>query len=504
MTLKRRVIARAVRAGAACAIAAGASFAAHGEHGAFVQGDIVHSDNLRLAPPGNEVSEDIGEITAGFNFTRSEPRLDARVGYQLQSLLYNHESSSDEIFNALDANTQIGLIVDRLFLDAFAVYDQTVVDPAGEYSFNNLALTSNRTDVAIVGLAPRLALAAGPNVLGELRYGYTNVNYHDATLLDTVQQVITFVLGNTEARKGGSWTVSYNADKYDYKGRDSIDFEIFNVELGYWAGPVRLFTTQGLESDYTLVAPGPLSTGSGSPGLDEYYWEVGLEWVPSERTSLLAVRGERSFGESHRFRFSHRARGGGISVSYTEEPSSFARDQIYSARNVGELSPIDSLDGPSGNPFFLQKRSDVAFMLERSRSSAGLRFFDDRRYDIVAEVNSAPTSLIEELRGIELNYQWKFTDRATLGVAVQAAERSNGSIANFDNELRNIGINWVQQMGRASELEFVVAQQRSEPMGATVVNLYTENQASVGFRRRFGSDSGGSSRRYSRYLNASE
>src|SRR6185503_12831322 len=120
--------------------------------------------NIALTAKGSEQSDDIAELTAGITFARSKPRLDTRVAYQAQGVFYNEASDSDEVFNTLNATSQLALVLDRLFFDTFALYDQTIVDATGKYSFNKLALTGNRTDVAIVGGGPRLMLAFGDNV----------------------------------------------------------------------------------------------------------------------------------------------------------------------------------------------------------------------------------------------------------------------------------------------------------------------------------------------------
>ena len=95
------------------------------------------------------------------NFETVAPRLDAHVRSQVDGLFYDKQRSANQVFNTLDASTQVALVLQRLFLDAFAIYDQTVVEPTGKSSFNKLALTGNRTDVGIVALAPRVVWARG-------------------------------------------------------------------------------------------------------------------------------------------------------------------------------------------------------------------------------------------------------------------------------------------------------------------------------------------------------
>ena len=493
------------RASVAAALLLGVPVAhAESELGALLNTRLAHTDNVALLSEGFEQPESIAEITAGINFARREQRHETQGSYQVQGVFYNESKDSDEVFNTLNLSSKVALVIDHLFLDAYAVHDQTIVDPTQKNSFNKLALTGNRTDVSILGLSPYVAIAAGENATGEFRLSRARVDYADETLQDDDEEVVYFTLGNTESRNGPSWNMVYNREEFDYEVSPTVEFEVLAVDLGYWVSEtVRLFTIQGLESDYTLVEADPTVDGP-SPGLDEHFWYAGAEWRPSDRNEIMLQSGQRSFGDSLRFSWNYRSSRGGISIGYSEVPSNALREQMRSSRATGELSPIDALDGPDGNHFYLQERTDVAFILERSRSSAALRFFDERRFDIVKAATDSVREETEEYRGTELNLSWTVNSVAKVGLGAQVARRRSAFNVT-DDELRRLAVSYERRVGRQGSLLITAAGERVDPKSEVGEFQYNEKQFSVALRRWFGTaPSVGAPRRFYGYLDAQE
>ena len=132
----------------------------------------------------------------------------------------------------------------------------------------------------------------------------------------------------------------------------------------------------------------------------------------------------------------------------------------------------------------------LAFTLERPRTSAGLRLFDDRRYDIVeATIAGEPGSEIEKYRGFELDWRWKINTVASLDVSSQRGQRRS-TINKVDDQLDYFSVNWGRRVGRQNQLNLMIARERSRP-GADVIgttNSYDERQVSIGISRWFASD----------------
>ena len=503
MRLVRQRFGRIAAAIAAVMLGAGAAHAQNSV-GAHVRTRAAHTDNATLVTTGPTTSQKIAELAAGIDFVRDAPRLMANVSYEAQGVYYDDAHDANEVFHTLNAQSQLALVLDRLYLDTFAMNDQTVTDPTGKNSFNKLALTGNRTDVAIYGASPHIALNIGSNVAGEVRYSDTRVNYDEDTLLDSRERFATFDLGNSLVRQGPSWNVYYDTEEFDYGTGRPVEFETFETQLGFWAGQtLRLFTRQGLESDYAVVQARSRGLTTESAGLDVHYWYVGGEWQPSDRTTATLSIGERDFGRAYQLEWNVRTSRGGVNLDYSEQPNTFLREQLYSARSAGELIPIDTLDGSRGSLYYLQKRTSVAYVLERPRSNVGFRVYRDQRFDIVAATNDVEIE-IEDYRAVEVNLGWNINSVAHLDLTGQLARRQ--SVLNVVNdEIKYITLTWGRQLGRRSEVNATLSRESAAPKDGSVgVNDYEDDQIIVGFERRFGDEGGAGAapRRYGGYVNA--
>jgi hypothetical protein len=498
MASVRGVLVLGVAVGAAALLPCGAAVAAESSLSTNLGLRLAHTDNISLAAEGAEQAEDIADVTAGITFSRQQPRADSFVAYQVQGIFYNEALDADEVYHNLDARTRLEVAPEVLFLDLFGLYDQTVSDPAGKYSFNNLALTGNRIDVAILGASPSVPLVIGNNAAGEIRYSHIKTNYDDPDLQDAIERTAHFALSNVNVREGGTWGVDYSRNVFEYGSASEFELEVFEAELGYWLNTgVRLFTRQGLEGDYLAFDTVPSDSGQRlRSGLDEHFWYVGLDWRPDDRTSLQLSAGERSFGRAHSFSWSRTLRFGGVSASYIEEPSSFLREQLRGVRRAGEVSPIDTLDGPRGSLAYLREGADVSFFYDRPRSDIGLRFFTENRYDLGDASAGDAGEPTEEFSGVELSLDWQVNARASVDATFHVANRRS-DLNVIDDRLEHATLAWRRSIGRQTELSLTVAKQRSRARSGVSEN-YEENQFIVTFQRTYGAPAATNlARRYS-------
>jgi uncharacterized protein (PEP-CTERM system associated) len=485
-------IVRLVSVAAVLGLTIGNALAGESTVGAYVGGRVAHTDNLNLSAADGEDAS-VMEVSTGINFDRLQPRIDAHVAYDVQGLFYE-DSTLDQVYQQLDARTNFSLIAERLFLDAFAVYDQTIADPTAQFSFNNLTVNNNRADIAVAGLSPSLALDVGENVVGELRYRTIWSDYDDEALQDASVRSTTLNLGNADLRRGGTWALAYEREQFEYDFLQDIEFETFAVELGYWIGQtVRVFTTQGLESDYSLV----FATTGPSPGLDDHYWDTGIEVRLNERADLTLRVGHRNFGETRGVSASYATRYGRFSASYTEEPSSFVRDQAFSAQTTGELAQIDNLASLDANIFYLQKRGDVSYVLERAKSRLGFRVYKDRRFDLAAALGGVEQES-ESYGGAEIWFDWDFSVVWAVIASAQVATRTF-ALRPIDEEFDYVALDFNRRIGEKGQLSFLVSRETAQP-----TSEFEEHQVSVSFQRSYGANAaGGVPARYSGLVGAS-
>jgi hypothetical protein len=178
----------------------------------------------------------------------------------------------------------------------------------------------------------------------------------------------------------------------------------------------------------------------------------------------------------------------GIIVSYSEQPTSFLRDQLDSAVHAGELSPIDTPDGPHGNPYYLQKRASVVFVMDRKRSHAALRLFKENRYDILAAANNTEVRT-EDYSAVELSLGWDMTPVSFLRLSSQLEDRFS-TLNVVHDRLTYTVFTWGRQIGRQGQLTASFSQERGVPhAGNTSENDFEEHQISISIARHFGAAS---------------
>jgi hypothetical protein len=478
MAAARYSIERLVTVAAIVAAAAGDAVAGTSSLGAHVTTSIAHTDNIALAEDGQ--SAFIGDVSTGINFERVQERIDTQVGYTVQGIFYDEFSESDRVFHQVDSRAHVTIAPNRFFLDAFGVLDQTVADPTGKYSFNNYTITSNRADVAIYGLAPSLSLDFGTNIGGAVSYSAAKVDYDDSSLEDSMEYLSTVTLGNKVVRSGLTWQATYTGERFDYPTPPEIEFQTFTMDLGYWVAPtIRLFTVQGLESDYSSV----LGASGDSPGLDEHFWTVGVAWQPSERAGISLSAGERSFGHSRGLEASYRTRRGSWQISYGEQPASFARDVVRGARQAGEVVAIGPVQGPQGNTYFLQKTVRSSFVLERSKSAIGMGYFKEERFDILAAANHIK-NLTESYDGAEWWMSWEMSPVWTMNASAQRSSRAS-QLNQVDDRFTYASLSFQRRLGMRTMFWTSFSRESSKPISG-VLNRYSENQWSAGIQRTFG------------------
>ncbi len=444
---------------------------------------VVHTGNLMLAPAGREQAESVGELDGGLRFARSQPRLQTDVDYRVQGLFFKSFKDLNNVYHQLNANSRVALVTDRFFLDMFGLYDQTIVDPTATVSFSNIANASNGnlTNVGVLGAEPNVSLDFGANVTGEVRYGYTRLNYDDPTLLDADQATAHFGLGNSKVRSGIAWSVDYRSQRYTYSQARPVELADFEGDLGYWVTPaVRVFITQGLESDYLQPTTGHLENRS---------WYGGADWRPDVRTDVRASFGQRKFGRARRFDLNRDLPYGTVSISYSEDPDTLLGSQLGTARRVGELSPFDTLEGPNiDNRVFVEKRYDVGLVLNRPKSDVSLRAFRERRFDVI-NGQSISDQASEDLRGTEVGLRWDLNVATSLSATARRARRySDVTVINDTLYLYDVDV--IRRIARQEELTFSISRQNSVPGSVLAVvgasRDYSETEITVEFRRRFG------------------
>ena len=133
-----------------------------------------YSDNIGLAPPGEEESEFITQFNTGFNLNRDGARVRAQLGYNLQSLFYWQDSNDSALFHQFFSNSRFDVLPEQFFVETASSFSQRQLTRA-RAGADNLNLNNNRGDVLTFSISPVYIQQFEDLATAQLRYSHNRV-----------------------------------------------------------------------------------------------------------------------------------------------------------------------------------------------------------------------------------------------------------------------------------------------------------------------------------------
>jgi len=287
---------------ASFALAAGAVGAADWQFQPHVMIGETLTDNVTLAPSGQEKRDLVQQLSPGLRIDGKAARLNAELDYTMQNLFYTENSEFNRTNHLVDAKAKAEFVQDLVFLDARANARRESISQLGPSNPENLNAVGNQADIRTYLLSPYLAHRFAEYGRGELRYTYTRIdsNAQDG-LFDSQTNRFAGEFKSGMAYRDVLYGANFSKARTDYRvqGTPSTDVERETVNGGYRVlSHVFLIGTLGHESN-SYAAVGPTS---GS------IWEVGARWEPSKLTTVEVTTGHRYFGTTYGLRIDHRSR----------------------------------------------------------------------------------------------------------------------------------------------------------------------------------------------------
>lgn len=294
----------------------------------------TYSDNIRLAPSGEEEGDTVLQVDPGISVRKQGGRLNLRLDYTAQGLFYADYRDADQINNNLLAFGTAELYQGNLFLDAYgSVYQVPIVSSgrvdAGSLGsngglpssleffnnaldilprasdifnpigiFSNIALTDNQTTQSTFGISPYWRQNIGGWAEALLRYRYENISYSGSDssidgqeeLLDSQINSVDFNLSSGRNFDAFKWNLNYFYLKQDGQQNNNDIQDNGNDQQEKIAGQLdyRLNSTWALvaEAGYVNNQSTTFSDNTNGP-----YWGLGATWKPSRYYSLTGLYG---------------------------------------------------------------------------------------------------------------------------------------------------------------------------------------------------------------------
>lgn len=356
----------------------------------------TYTDNVTLAPGGEEESDHISQLIPAFSFCQVRQRTRTQVDYQAQLLHYWEDSDRNDVFHYVNADNTTTLVQDFLFLDLGARFDQQPTTLAGAFTGDNELVTGNRQDTTRLRASPYAFQSLGPVGNSVTRYEFRRTMYEESQ--DTTRHIGSFNLISPGAADPFSWQGNVRTERVT---RDDIDdatyFDDGFIELGYRAiGRLTLLARGGLET---------VNRADGSDRFGNEYWEAGFRWS-DDRTRVEARYGERFFGDTYFAAISRR--GGRFTGRLDYRETQEIPDRIGAGvpQWLQDLEELGLVDIPEPE-LTISKRLTASGTYETGLSTIRVTAFDDRRELVVSG---------DERRryGVDAFWRWSFAPRTTL------------------------------------------------------------------------------------------
>lgn len=311
-----------------------------------VEATVQYAANINLAEDGEQQVDTGGlEVAPGFYASYSSGTALAAIDYTLIGRWWEEDEYND-VSHRLDANGEWYVVPEWLSLAGQATYGNTILDPAAGSNYGGIGVfgPGNLAEVATASASPVLKHQFGDvQILGQYQYGRTW--YLDEGLgldepvvgfssgQDSTDQSAHASIGTAaDAGRKVSGSLFYDWQESEYDASLPYRYERAGVDFGvHFARTLTLLGEYGRESD--------LDASTTQGGLDSEYWNAGLRWDPSERTSAEGRYGERFFGDSWSLDVTHRTRTVEFNAAYSEEPTVETRTLSLGEFDPGTLPP---------------------------------------------------------------------------------------------------------------------------------------------------------------------
>jgi uncharacterized protein (PEP-CTERM system associated) len=337
---RRRVAALAVAVAAA---------GAHAQEGWRVEPYLTvretFTNNVNLAPSGQQQSDAITELTPGVRIDGNGPRVQLNGTVQAQTLWYARTGDQNNVvYPQVNLRGRVDAVEDFFFVDGSIAATQQYFSPLGAAPVDNVNATNNRYTSANYRISPYIESTTGGGTLYRLRNDniWTTVSGAPVSVSNSYTNNLVGLLENTVNRLG--WGLDAYRNEVTFKGQDSEFLnELGRARLIYkWNEAVRLTASVGYE---TLEFPTSNQRG--------VIYGAGVEWQPGARTQGTARWEERVFGSSYYVSLNHRRPWSAYQVLAS-------RDIVTYPQLIGALTGGGGLDSLIGASFAARIPDPVA------------------------------------------------------------------------------------------------------------------------------------------------
>jgi uncharacterized protein (PEP-CTERM system associated) len=334
----------AAAAGAVCVTVAGGAAAQKWTFAASVGANLTYNHYIGANQPQDGF---VACLTGSLGINSGAGgrlKLSGTVG--ATQVLCTGESNSFAPSVNLLANLEV---IDKFFfVDATANASTSFITPFGPQPANQTVQSNNRYISQSYSVSPYIQGVIGSNISYSLRddniwtpsssYGNSSVKT-PTTYYNYLNGQMSSVVGNS-----GGWTLQYTAQTYDNGvSTDTYFIQVARAIATFAVDPqLQVSARGGYEIDrfpQLTANDGSLFPGSNTQGV---IYGAGLNWRPSDRTSLNGYWEHQFFGSSYNWALTHRLPNIALSANFTRGLSSYPQLALAIPSGVGVAQFLDA------------------------------------------------------------------------------------------------------------------------------------------------------------------
>lgn len=252
------------------------------------------TDNANLTA-NNPRSEAITELRPGIRVNSRSGRVQGSLDYALSALIHARDPGLNELQNRLRAVLSAEVVEQHAQLDAYANISQQAISAFGTQTGNTGLVNANQAEVFDYGVSGAWRSRLGDVADAVARIGWSGSSADTTSLGDGNRVDAALGLSGQQGRFGWGLNAGWQTSNYT-ASKQTLSNQLFGT-LRFAPDPdVQLSVRGGVEGEG--FRSGTRDTGS--------FWGWGVNWQPSERSSLNYQSDDRYFGRSHSFSVQHR------------------------------------------------------------------------------------------------------------------------------------------------------------------------------------------------------
>jgi uncharacterized protein (PEP-CTERM system associated) len=285
--------------------------------------------------------------------SKGSRRIKAALSYRVTGIVrVGGDNQSNNINHNLAANGKAELVEDFLYLDGSANISQQLISLLGSPADANTN-NSNRATVGTYSISPYAQKRFGSFANGLLRYTHSAAIFQNNVSGNSQSDGVIAALSSGSRFDVIDWSLNYS-ERHTNNGSstslqsNTTNFETESATLGLKVSRTfRVFATVGRDSNNFINAA----------ELNGDYYTAGVDWRPSDRTSIQASAGKRYLGNTYALSLRHSGHHTHWGASYSESVSDVSQQQqevgstllyLCSGLVVPVIPPAEPLTGCTG------------------------------------------------------------------------------------------------------------------------------------------------------------